>query len=54
MLARATHRYQDYIATIRTAREAMLTTKAEINALEISFEWYRSANANERARINMR
>jgi len=54
MLARANLKYQKHLESIQFAREEMLKLKAEINALEISFEWYRSANANERARINMR
>ncbi len=54
MLARANPKYQKHLESLQFAREEMLKLKVEVNALEISFEWYRSANANERARINMR
>lgn len=54
MMARASKRFTDFLDTVKTAREEMLRHKAEINWLETAFEWYRSSNANERARINLR
>lgn len=54
MLARSNPKYTTYLESVREAREEMLTLKAEINALEISFEFFRTNNANERARINLR
>lgn len=54
MIARANQEYKDFLDTIKTARRKMLVNKAEINWLETAFEWYRSSNANERARINLR
>ena len=54
MMARSNQKYKTFLETVRTAREEMLTHKAQINWLETAFEWYRSSNANERARINLR
>jgi hypothetical protein len=54
MEARSKKEYHDYIGQVAVAREAMLRHKAELNGLEISFEFYRSSNAMERARINLR
>lgn len=54
MIARASDEYKVYLQTVRASREKMLTHKAQINWLETAFEWYRSSNANERARINLR
>lgn len=53
-LALANPEYKKHLEAKKIAREEMLRHKAEQNALEISFEFYRTNNANERARINMR
>ena len=54
MQARNHDEYKSHLFALKDAREEMLKLRAEISSLEISFEWYRSTNANERARINMR
>lgn len=54
MMARADEKFRNYLESVMEAREEMLRHKAEINWLETAFEWYRSSNANERARINLR
>lgn len=54
MLARANPKYIKHLESVQFAREEMLKTKAEISGLETAFEFYRSSNANERARINLR
>jgi len=53
MLARANPKYTAHIDSVQTARQEMLRHKAELNGLEIAFEFYRSSNANERARMRM-
>jgi len=52
-LALAHQDYKKHLEAKKIAREEMLKHKAEMNGLESAFEWYRSNNANERARMRM-
>lgn len=46
--------YKKHLEAKKIAREEMLRHKAELNWMEIAFDYYRAQNANERSRISFR